>query len=85
MGKLTKFVEAQQLGLDLAAEFSVDGVCPYWKDCHTRWGYSHSRRQRDGTVIEEWKPVSGKYKCAWRRDHRVALCGTYRANRREGR
>ena len=40
---------------------SVDGVCPFWQECHQRW------------------KVSDKYQCAFRRDHRVALCGTYKS------
>lgn len=79
MGKLTEFVEEQQLSPDLAQQPAVDGVCPYWPDCHrVRWKYL-SRRRGD----EEWKHVSDKYKCAWRRGHRVQFCGTYIARRRE--
>lgn len=75
----------EQLGLDLAAEPSVDGVCPYWLDCHrNRWKHLHTTK-RNGVWVEEWRAVSDEYRCTFRQQHTVASCGTYKSNRREGR
>lgn len=73
MGKLSKF---QQLSLDGLGPESAgipasSPVAGHQNGTCPFWPDCHGR----------WH-VSDKYRCAWRRDHHVLLCGTYKARRK---